>query len=135
MTSIRVKNDRSAIASTMSGMIIGANSSASTLGEVRRCSIPIASMVPSTVAIAVDDAATMSELRVAAMILGLAASFPYQSKENPVQAVGMPARLNDSTDQDRDRQIEKGEGEPEMERQQPTHGADPIAPTRMPLPH
>ena len=36
-------------------------------------------------------------MRVAAMILGLATSLPYQSTEKPVQAVGMPARLNDST--------------------------------------
>src|SRR5262245_12821885 len=92
-----MRNVGSAIASTVSGMSIGANSSASILAEARRCSIPIASMVPRTVAIAVDEAATISELRVAAMILGLAISFPYQSRENPVQAVGMPARLNDST--------------------------------------
>ena len=97
MNSISVKKDRSAIASTISGMIIGANSSASTAGEVRRCSMPDRQQGAEHRRDRRRDAATMSEFRVAAMILGLAASLPYQSKENPVQAVGRPARLNDST--------------------------------------
>ena len=41
--------------------------------------------------------ATITEFQAEFRILGLLASLPYHSIENPDQAVGMPARLKDST--------------------------------------
>ena len=49
------------MASTTSGMIMGANSRASAAAEGGRRSTPIARNVPSAVAIAVDTTATITE--------------------------------------------------------------------------
>ena len=81
----------------MSGMIIGAKSSASRGADGRTRSTPSARRVPMTVEIAVDQTATMMEFHAAPVIFALAASAPYHSSEKPPQAVGMPDLLKDST--------------------------------------
>ena len=76
---------------------MGANSNASRAGDGLARSTPRASRVPSTVAMVAEIVATITEFHAEFRILGLLASLPYHSIENPDQAVGMPARLNDST--------------------------------------
>ncbi len=88
-----VKNDRSAIASTTSGMIIGANSTASAAAETGRRSTPSAREVPRTVAMRVEARATTREFRAAPRISGLWRSREYQSSDAPVHTVGRPALL------------------------------------------
>ena len=93
----KVKNESSAIARTMSGMIIGANNSASRAGEGLARSTPNASRVPIVVASVVETSATTKEFQAAACIFGLASILPYHSVEKPPHAVGSPALLKDST--------------------------------------
>ena len=57
----------------------------------------MARAVPRTVASSVAEAATIRLLSVARRTAALPASLPYHSVEKPVQAVGRPARLNEST--------------------------------------
>ena len=85
------------MASTISGMIIGAKmSDSNNLPLRRRISTPMANKVPSTVASRVETNATIKVLRAADRMSSLAISAPYQRVEKPVQAVGRPPSLNDS---------------------------------------
>ena len=78
-------------------MIIGAATNASRYGFGLPSSSPIASKVPMIVEMMVEITATMRELPAALRIFGLAISLPYHSVENPVQVVGNPLLLKDST--------------------------------------
>ncbi|MCY1247981.1 hypothetical protein D9M72_613590 [compost metagenome] len=96
----RLKKLSSAIASTMSGMIIGAISKVSTTWplwlSLRRNSMPNARNVPSTQAMKVADNATTRVLSAADRIAVLCASAAYHFSDTPPQAVGKPDLLNDS---------------------------------------
>ena len=93
----RLKNDSSPIASTMSGITAGRNSTlSSTRLRTVRCS-PIASNVPSTVEIAVTNPATINEFSIAASSSSLPTSSRYHRVEKPPQTVASSESLNDST--------------------------------------
>ena len=62
----------------------------------RRISTPIASKVPSSVAMAVETSATISVLRAAERIAAFPASEAYHFSEKPDQTVGSPPWLKDS---------------------------------------
>ena len=97
VTSSIEKKERSEIASTMSGMIIGAKISASRLRLfLRRVSMPIASSVPRSVAIRVETSATISVFSAAERISWFEASETYHLVEKPDQTVGRPPSLKES---------------------------------------
>lgn len=84
----------SAMASAMSGMIIGAKMMVSRKRPLRRrISTPMARSVPSVVATTVDTRATISVFSAACIMSPLRISSPYHFVEKPVQAVGMPPSL------------------------------------------
>ena len=86
------------MASTMSGMIIGAKSRASRAGDGLARATPSASRVPSTVAMSVDHSATISEFqRRAGDLRGSPRACRTIRSETPPQAVGRPDLLSDST--------------------------------------
>jgi len=81
----------SAMASTISGMIIGAKINASMARPLRwRISTPMARSVPRTV-----DKPAEIVLNAACRMSALCHSTPYHLVENPVQAVGSPPSLKD----------------------------------------
>ena len=85
------------MASTMSGMIIGAKIRDSSQRPLRaRISMPMARSVPRIVASVADTSATIRVFSAAFRMSALPNNAPYHFSENPVHAVGSPPSLNDN---------------------------------------
>jgi hypothetical protein len=91
----RLKAESSAIARTMSGMIIGTKTRPSSRRERSRAS-PNASGVPMSTETSVAASATPSVATAASLISSFRTSSPYHFVEKPPHEVGRPDSLNDS---------------------------------------